>query len=501
MPSVYPDLSYFTKKIEMLNERIKGLESLTKDYECMLEKSFDGLAIVDSDTRILFLNQAFERIMGIKRSEIIGKRQIDLIKAGYFDITAAIKVMESGKPETVIINTKAGKQALCTGIPVFDEMGNLIRIYCNLRDVTELIELKENHEHSRRASCNVLELQELKRTTILTDFIVKSKEMQEIIDQVFKIASFDTTVLLVGESGVGKSVIAKIIHESSKRAQTGRFIKINCGAIPENLLESELFGYMGGAFTDAKREGKPGYFELANKGTICLDEIAELPLRLQVKLLDILEDHEFARLGDIVRRKVDARIIAATNQNIDEMVNEGGFRKDLFYRLNVVRLCIPPLRERIEEVPSLVTHFLKRYNEKYNTKRYLNNEVLDIFMAYPWPGNIRELSNLIEYLVLTTKEEEIKAKDLPGHIIKKKGSVVYGSNKGNGDGQIGAQLALNYNLKRELKRYEIELIRKAVKGHKTLEEAAASLGISMSTLLRRIKEINNTIITGIENHV
>jgi PAS domain S-box-containing protein len=461
---------------EKLLRRIAELEALNRDLMGMVEHSYDGLAIADGDSRLLLLNPSFERVMGLSNEEIIGRPIRELVKEGVSDTAASLKVLETGKQQTVIINTKAGRQVLSTGVPVFDRDGNISRIYCNLRDITELNQLKEKYEQSQRLiSRYLVELHDVKQYRgMRTQFVAHSKEMKQIVETAFRIGRVDATVLILGESGVGKELVARIIHEASPRTETGTFVKINCGAIPGELLESELFGYEGGAFTGASKEGKPGYFEIADKGTLLLDEIGDLPLKLQVKLLSVIQDHEVIRVGGTRPKRVDVRIVAATNQDLERMVKEGKFREDLFYRLNVVPLTIPPLRERREDIPFLLVHFLEMYNKKYARETRLSTEIMEKLSGCRWPGNVRELANLIEHLIVITNKEILKPKDLPKKYFS------------DTEEQEPAPDFLK-SLGEEVERYELRLIRRTVSETKTLEEAAHKLGISLSTLTRRLR--------------
>ncbi len=461
-----------------LLRRIAEVEALNRDLMGMVENSYDALAIVDGDSRLVLLNPSFERVMGLTNEQIIGRMIKELVDEGVSDTAASLKVLETGKAQTVIINTMAGRQVLSTGVPVFDRDGNISRIYCNLRDITELNMLKEKFEQSQKLlSKYLLELHDVKQhQTMQTQFIAHSKPMKQIIETAFRIARVDATVLILGESGVGKELIARIIHEASQRAETGSFVKINCGAIPGELLESELFGYEAGAFTGASKEGKAGYFEIADKGSLLLDEIADLPLKLQVKLLSVIQDHEVIRVGGTRPKKIDVRIMAATNRDLEKAVREGKFREDLFYRLNVVPITIPPLRERREDIPFLLFHYLKQYNGKYNLGTRLAKETVDRLTNYRWPGNVRELANLMEHLVVVTDEAVLKPDHLPRKYLS------------------GAQDRTDFpeditSLRGAVERYELSLIRRAVSQTKTLEEAAHVLGISLSTLTRRLRLI------------
>jgi PAS domain S-box-containing protein len=463
--------------ITKLHKRIEELEEMNRDLMGMIENSFDGLAIVDSETRLLLLNPAFYKIMGFENIPCLGRTTREFVKEGLADNAASIKVVETGKAQTVIINTIAGRQVLSTGVPVFDQNGKIHRIYCNLRDITELNSLKEKYEQSEKLiSKYLIELQEVKKLKIRQSvFISRSNKMKQILEIAYRIAHFDSNVLILGESGVGKDLIARIIHEASPRKETGTFVKINCGAIPAELLESELFGYVAGAFTGARREGKAGYLEIADKGTMFLDEVGDLPLNLQVKLLSAIQDQEVVRVGDTRVKKVDTRIIAATNRDLETMVKKGDFRDDLYYRLSVVPIYIPPLRERKEEIPFLLTHFLEKYNKKHGLHGQLSKEVIDILCEYKWPGNVRELSNLVEHLVVVTNEPLIKPEHLPPKYL-------YFNEKNHEHFSSGK------SLKEEKRKFELKLIRAALFQSKTHEEAAHKLGISLSTLTRRIRD-------------
>ncbi len=463
--------------MEQLQERITRLEDLNRDLMGMIENSYDALTILDGEGRHLVLSPAFERITGMRIADILGRKISDISLERGRDSGASAKVIETGKPETVIVNTTDGRQVLSTAVPVFDRDGKMVRIYCNLRDITELNELKSRFEHSQTLLTKYLvELHEAKQIKMRSRFVAHSSRMKELMEVALRIARVDATVLILGESGVGKELVARLIHEAGPRAEdSGTFVKINCGAIPGDLLESELFGYEAGAFTGAGKDGKPGYFEIANNGTLLLDEIGDLPFKLQVKILSVLQDHEVTRLGGTRPKKVDVRIIAATNLDLEEMVASGRFREDLFYRLNVVPLFIPPLRERKEDIPFLLVHYLDTYNKRYSRHVRLSKEVIDRLSVYRWPGNVRELANLVERLVVIANDDILT----PDHLPKK-----YLGKTEEGDHAVKS-------LKEEVERYELSLIKKGLSRSATLEEAAYKLGISLSTLTRRIRILKN----------
>ena len=470
-------------EIARLTTRIRDLEERNRDLIGVIENTHDALCIVDGESRLLMANPAFERVMETNNSETVGRKISDLVKGGMSDTGASLHVIKTGKPQTVVIKMRSGKEVLSTGVPVFDRNGRIDRIYCNLRDITELNRLKEECAQSQKLiSKYLVELNEVKRLrTMRSQFIAHSKEMKQIMETAYRIARVDTTVLLLGESGVGKDLIARIMHEASPRDEMGTFIKINCGAIPGELLESELFGYEPGAFTGASKEGKAGYFEIADKGTLFLDEIGDLPLRLQVKLLGVIQDQEITRVGGVKPKKVDVRIIAATNRDLEKMVKNGKFREDLYYRLSVVPMSIPPLRQRRDDIPFLLVHYLDRYNKKYGLEAKLSKETVDILCSYKWPGNVRELANLLEHLLVVSNDQFIK----PEHLPKK----YTASNSLMDDEFEGVQEMKS--LRQEVSKYEQTVIKKALAQANSLEEASQKLGISLSTLTRRMRIIKS----------
>jgi transcriptional regulator with PAS, ATPase and Fis domain len=293
---------------------------------------------------------------------------------------------------------------------------------------------------------------------------------------VARVASFDVSVLITGESGVGKEVIANAIHQQSQRSK-GPLIKVNSGAIPETLLESELFGYDYGAFTGARKQGKPGMFELANEGTLFLDEVGDIPYSLQGKLLRALQDREIMRIGGVKPTPVDARIVAATNKNLEEMVKKGTFRDDLYYRLNVVAIDIPPLRERKEDIPMFVLHFLEKMNKKHQYNKHISPEVIDVLMLYSWPGNVRELENVVERMIIMTEGDEITMKHLP---IQIKSQIA----------TEAISVITDSSFRTTIEQTEKQLLKQALQNHKSTREIAKVMKINQSTVVRKLKKYN-----------
>ncbi|NOQ85518.1 MAG: response regulator [Deltaproteobacteria bacterium] len=339
-----------------------------------------------------------------------------------------------------------------------------------------ILTLKKSEERERLRKENILLKKEINKEFGLENIITKNDKMLQIFETIHKISDYDTSVLILGESGTGKELVAKAIHYNSKRSGKP-FVAINCGAIPENLLESELFGYVKGAFTDAN-QNKKGLFEEANGGTLLLDEIGELPSNLQVKLLRALQEGEVRKVGDTKQIKLDVRIIAATSKNLGQEVRNDSFREDLFYRLNVIQIDLPPLRERREDIPLLINHFLNRYNEKHHLKaKNISSAALNILVEYDWQGNIRELENAIERAVILSEGSRIEVSALPPDIRKLKAPR--------------EQEVVNdeYSIKRIHLIMEEQLIKKALdktKGNRT--QAARLLEISHPSLLSKMKE-------------
>jgi PAS domain S-box-containing protein len=414
--SVFQDISILESTFSELN-LVRGL---VQEQEAVIKSSYDGIFITDANGVVLRLNEAYERMTGIKPADVVGKSMKQLVKEKYYDQSVTLLVIE--KRERITINqiVKGDRRLLVTGNPVFDDAGNLFRIVTNVRDVTDLTNLQDqlittkNQTLKYKTELSHLRLLQMEENEI----IFRSRSMAQAISAAVKIADVDSSVLITGDSGTGKELIAKMIHRKGKGVSLP-FIKINCAAFPEQLLESELFGYEGGAFTGAKKEGKPGMFELANNGTLFLDEIGDMPLVLQVKLLRVLQEKEVLRVGGIKPVKVNVRIIGATNRDLLKEVEAGGFRRDLYYRLMVVPIHLVPLRERREDIPPLLIHFLDEFSCRYSLNRVISTEAMDRLVDYSWPGNVRELKNVVERMVVTSSDSVLTIEHLPDDIRRK----------------------------------------------------------------------------------
>lgn len=452
---------------------------LSKQIEAIIESSYDGIYVTDGQANTIMINSAYEIMTGIKRYEVIGRNMRDLVREGFMDQSVTLKVLETGKRATLRQRLRSGKEILVTGNPVFDDRGNIIMVVTNDRDMTELIKLHQQLEHSMQIAMAYKEkFQTMQESSSFgKDFVVVSKAMYDICDLVERVSKTDATVLFYGETGVGKDRLVEEVHKLSPRYNKGVLVKINCGAIPEALLESELFGYESGAFTGAKKEGKIGLFELADEGTVFLDEVECLPLSLQPKLLRAVQDFKIVRVGGTVPKKVDVRVVCATNMDLKEMVAKNQFRADLYYRLNVVSVVVPPLRERKEDIPHLVTFFINHFNQKYKKKKFATNETMDLLLSYAWPGNVREVANVIERLSVVTDKMQIDPEDLPHEI------------RGN---NITLDISREIPLKEYLEAKEISIIRSAIKKFGSARKAAAVLKINHSTITRKLQRYEKT---------
>lgn len=460
-------------KIKALEELNRELEAVNKELESIFESSYDEIFVVDGQGIAIKVNSACERNYGLKATEIIGKSVFELEKMGIFTPSVTREVLEKKERVTLIQETKAGRHLLVTATPVFNQEGELIRVVCNSRDLTELLKLKEQLDEQEKLIKEYdHQLKEMKeKEAIYAEVIYRSKEMHRVIQLIERVASVDSTVLLLGESGVGKSLLAKKIHERSSRKKE-KFYTLNCGAIPENLLESELFGYEEGSFSGARKGGKRGILELAHRGTLFLDEIGELPLNLQVKLLHVLQDKTFQRVGGTEDIVVDVRIIAATNKDLAQMVKEKRFREDLYYRLHVIPIEIPPLRKRREDIYPLLKFYLDSLNKKYNKNHQLDSKTVSILLDYSWPGNIRELENVVERLIVTAESPMITPEQLPAYIVKH-------------ERDLSMQ---EVSLKEWLEEKEKELIMRMYEKYGSSYKVAEVLKISQSSANRKIRK-------------
>jgi PAS domain S-box-containing protein len=473
---------FFIADFLMITEIEKQVNYLNHEkyiYNEMLNKLEDGIYITDEIGETLYVNDAFVNLSGLSRNSLIGKKVQKLKGSNVLPNSCCEKVIQTHKTVTTINNYYKGQKCLVTGSLINDEKGTFKRTIAVVRDVSELDMLMKKVAKEEKNSFydkNVY-VKKIKFTkSEINDknaFIASNNKVKDIYSKALKFADIDTTVLILGETGVGKDYLASYIHNKSKKREGKNIIKINCSAIPEHLIESELFGYEDGAFTGAKVGGKKGLFEEAGKGTIFLDEIGEMPYTLQVKLLNVLNDKYFYRIGATKKVPLDARIIAATNANIEKLIAEKKFRADLYYRLNVINLTVPPLRERKEDIIPLSQYFLEYYNNQYRKNCFFSSDCLKDFLIYNWPGNIREMKNLVERLILIEDDVCIESK-------------LFREQVGDfSDFDSDANISKELSLKEQMGIYERTLIKNVMEKEDTLKKAAEILKIDISTLVRK----------------
>jgi PAS domain S-box-containing protein len=468
--SVFQDISEY----EAIISELKGYQKLHQELDAIIESSSDGLYITDGQARTIRVNHAYERITGLKRQNLLGFNMRDLVNNGVFDRSVTLEVLKERKTISIIQTVMGNKMVMVTGNPIFDEDGEIALVVTDVRDMTELNELRGKLEESRLLNSRFREvlLEQERYEHVLNDMVIKSEAMVKVVKRAVKVSGVEASVLITGESGVGKSMLARIIHQLSPRKDRP-FVKINCSTIPDSLMESELFGYERGAFTGALISGKAGLIEMAHTGTVFLDEIGDLKPDMQVKLLQVIEEKSFNRVGATKPLTVDARIIAATHHNLMDLMERGLFRNDLYYRLNVIPIGIPPLRERKDDIPILVHRLMGNFNRGSSTRKRISPEVIDRLMAYAYPGNVRELVNIIERMLILSEGPDISVADLPGDLPQPGDAGRHGENLGNA------------TLKDALEALEVRIISDALKRYKSLSEAARHLGVHPSTLCRK----------------
>ena len=381
-------------------------------YDKIFNDIEEEIFVTDRNGKVLYMNPQSEKICGVGRDDCIGRNVQELQKRGIFSESITLEVIAKDEKVEKIVEVASGRYIISTAIPLYtgdaDGGKRLEYVLCTSKDINAINELvQENESIARELDDSKKELVALRQRVISQkNYVFESPAMKEVRKTIMRIAPTDVTVLVDGETGAGKEVVANLIHSLSNRSGSP-LMKVNCGLIPSELLESELFGYMPGAFSGALKEGKIGVIEAGNKGTIFLDEIGEMPLLLQVKLLEFLQDHKIQRLGGVKKIPIDVRVVAVTNRNLKEMVEQGEFRKDLYYRLNVMPIHLPPLRERKEDIQPLAKLFLQKFNHQYHFHKRFAEEVLQGLVQYDWPGNVRELMHVVERFAVSAEEDVI----------------------------------------------------------------------------------------------
>lgn len=480
----------FKEKYSHLLERLEGI----------LDILHEGICISNAQGVIIKMNPMYERLAGVTPEVMLGKKVSFLnSEKGVFDVAepnaeqverekgifmgpVSPLILKSKRPANSVQQTSGGRKNLLHGYPVFNDDGEVELVVTFIRDISHLTLFKEQMAYHKdilgkfRSDIRAVE-PELSNTST---FIAASPKIKEVMAQIKKIAPTDTTVLILGDTGVGKGELARQIHAKSKRA--GKvFFYADCTSIPESLVESELFGYAPGAFSGAKRGGKPGYFELAAGGTIFLDEIGELSLPMQSKLLRFLQDKEIMQVGSITPKKIDTRIITATNVDIEEAVANGKFRQDLYYRLQVSVLRIPPLLERIEDIQPLAEFFLQRYNNKYKKQLYFSDAAMRLLLKHSWPGNVRELQNMIQGIVIVNESNTIDPIDLPRLMPQKQ------VGRGRAKSVFSDKLHADRSLKSIMADIEYEILQEALEEQGSMTKVAKLFQLDRTTVSRKLR--------------
>jgi transcriptional regulator with PAS, ATPase and Fis domain len=429
-----------------------------------------GVYLTDGSAFTLRVNRTYEQLSEIEEKEVIGRHMQTLEEEGFYDRSVSLLVLKHKAPVTIeqrILRT--GKHVVVTGNPIFNQFGDIIFVATTV--------------YPRELCSHVVEgVEAAFPFSPITNIVAASKTMQKILLRAIQVATRDSTVLILGESGVGKEVIAKVIHQFSSR-RNKPLIKVNANSIPENLLESELFGYRSGSFTGALKSGKYGLVHAAEGGTLFLDEIGDVSLNIQVKLLRLIEEKEICSVGSVSAEHVDIRILAATNRDLPSLIEAGQFREDLFYRLNVVPIYIPPLRERVEDIYPLAEHFLTKMSAGYRTKKQLTPSAVQALTDYAWPGNVRELYNMMERLVVLYPQSKITREHVLEELSFKSPPVTT------------ITLATRDNdFRTIMNNFEKELLLRTLRQHNgNLQKAATALSIHRTTLMRKLRKYNSPL--------
>ena len=456
------------------NEIEQAIQRSWRELDRVLDSIHDGIWVIDAEGITLRVNRALERIAGIRAEEVVGRHVTEPMKEGRFKTSVTLQALKKRCAVTLFDDYSNGKRCLNTSTPVFDENGKLLSVIAVIRDITELEELQMKLSRLEvEAMAYKLRAEDLDTETesgLMGQSLLLDRARRDIV----RAAHSDAVTLILGETGTGKSMAAKIIHDMSSRAEKP-FIALNCGGISPMLVESELFGYEGGAFTGASRNGKPGMLELANSGTLLLDEIGELSLPMQAKLLHVLDGQPFYRVGGTHPIPVNTRLIAATNKPLDRMVAEGHFREDLFYRLRVLHVTMPPLRERREDILLLAWYFLRKISESSGKERILDPRTEQVFLAYSWPGNVRELKSVIQSLATFHDDGAILPADLPSYMREAT--------------NIPCSVSQNeQNLPNAIATLEKNMLAEALAETGSTYKAARRLGISQSSVVRKARK-------------
>ncbi|MDX9887799.1 MAG: sigma 54-interacting transcriptional regulator [Anaerovoracaceae bacterium] len=463
-------------ELEKVYAQLFKTKELKNELGAIIESSFDGILVTDLKGDIRVINTSLAKLLGIEDENLLIGKNIEFMSS-YLDIAFLSELKNNKEAITTSFKLESGTEIIITANPIIGEKGTIDGMVANVRDISNLRILED-----KITKLNELYTRQVKKDEIYKDFVFESPASKKMLNTALQVALVDSTVLVTGESGVGKEIITNIIYQNSSRKDQP-FVKINCGALPSNLMESELFGYEAGSFTGANKDGKIGLWEIANKGTLLLDEIGDLPLELQVKVLRALQEGEIMRVGSIKPIKIDVRIIASTNRDLKQMVNDGLFRADLYYRLNVVPLEVPSLRDRKMEIPSFIKLFIDKYNSKYGMSKKFASNTIDEMYQYNWPGNVRELENVIERSMVTSTSDIVDD-------IK----IEYDDALNGFQSSCNLSNLENKGYKESVAIFEKEILMLALNKYKTTRAAGKALGLHQSTIVKKAAKFNIPLI-------
>lgn len=466
------------KNLDFVCDALATFQQITQALIDIIDYFPDGICITDSTSHIIHVNKNWQIMAETTASEVVGMLAQDLVSKGLLSISVSAAASREKRSITIDqVMLKSGKATLLTCRPVFDEQHNVQFVVGCIRDISELNALKRETAKSQQIIDTYQRALESMRSPQHEEMVAESDAFVKVLRLAERAAKLSVPVLITGETGAGKEVIAQYIHDHSNRGNRP-FVKINCGAIPPTLIESELFGYEAGSFTGSKAGGNPGLFEAANYGTILLDELGELPLDVQVKLLRVLQEKELSRIGSRTPLKLDVRVLCATNRNLEEMVLQGTFRQDLYFRINVLPVHIPPLRDRKDDIFPLARRFCDTANTNYGFNKRFSSTALNILVNYPWPGNIRELRNVVERAVILA-DDDVVLEDVIYNILYPDTPQAHAND--------------SFSLKTHLERTELNYLNLYYYKHGNIRDAAAALGMSDSTFQRRRSELKSRL--------
>lgn len=446
----------------------------------LLDVFSDGVCVTDTQGVVLFVNAKHEELTGVPHSSMMGHNVLEFLGKGVFDVVLNPEVLRTGKPVTRVQRLSNGRRLVLEGHPLFDSNGHVAFCVTLMRDESRLQELQAKVVFQKELLEVFSKLSNAQKQESRLPEIVQSAAMAHLHAKIHVLAQTDAPVLILGETGVGKDVLARRIHMESGRAERP-FIKVDCGSISPQLIETELFGYMGGTFSGANKNGKVGLIEAASTGTVFLDEIGELPIAMQTRLLRFLQDGEVLRVGATTPKKLDVRVIAATNRNLEKAVAEGEFRSDLYYRLKIAVLHIPPLRERHDDILPMAHFFLQFYCRKYGRNMEFSPEAEDAMQHYEWPGNVRELKNMVQGIAVTCSENIIQPSHLP-----------FVSVLSAGEEKENALPAISFDgrtYKEIMKDMEAVILKAAMRKYGSIANVAKELQVDRSTIFRKVKDL------------